>query len=209
MGNENENVEVIRIPEQFSYSFADIFNIEDEQNRVILLNCEIDDNVVDDAVYHILRYNRVDKGIPPEERRPILIYINSPGGDYIDGYSLADVICASKTPVYTINIGLAGSMAFTIFISGHKRYAMQNSCFLLHDGNIDLYDSSGKVFDRAEFLDRCRTEDKKFITDHTAISKELYDEKYRVEWWMFASEAKGYGVVDYIIGTDCDIDEIL
>lgn len=77
---ENKAVEVIQIPEQFSYNFADLYNIEDEQNRVMLLNCEIDDNVVENAVYHILRYNRADKGIPLEERRPIRIYINSRGG---------------------------------------------------------------------------------------------------------------------------------
>jgi hypothetical protein len=30
-----------------------------------------------------------------------------------------------------------------------------------------------------------------------------------VEWYMFADEAKELGVTNFIIGEDCDIDEVI
>lgn len=68
------------ISKVYNYNYADKFDIEDNEQRRIYLNCEIDENIVDSAVYHILRYNRLDKDIPIEDRIPIKIYINSPGG---------------------------------------------------------------------------------------------------------------------------------
>ena len=41
------------------------------------------------------------------------------------------------------------------------------------------------------------------------MTPEEYDSKFRVEWYMFADEAKEKGFTDYIIGVDCDIDEIV
>ena len=69
-----------QIQETFNYNYEDKFEIEDNEGRRIYINCEVDESIIDTAVYNILRYNRIDKGIPVEERKPITIYINSPGG---------------------------------------------------------------------------------------------------------------------------------
>lgn len=106
------------IEEVFNYCYTDKFEMEDVDNRRLFINSEIDENIIDGAVYHILRYNRLDKDIPVNERKPIIIYINSPGGNVTDGYSLIDVMLTSKTPVYTVNLGIAYSMGFLIYIAG-------------------------------------------------------------------------------------------
>ena len=41
------------------------------------------------------------------------------------------------------------------------------------------------------------------------MSSEQYDEIYDVEYWMDAHKAKELGVVDYIIGEDCELEDIL
>ena len=41
------------------------------------------------------------------------------------------------------------------------------------------------------------------------MTEEFYDKIYEQEYWMYASEAKELGCIDYIIGKDCDLDEIL
>ena len=48
-----------------------------------------------------------------------------------------------------------------------------------------------------------------YVLLHTRISEEEYDKNLRVEWYMFAEEAKDRGVIDKIIGEDCDLDEIV
>lgn len=197
------------IKETYNYCYGDKFDIEDLEDRKIFINCGIDEDVIDSAVYHILRYNKLDKGIPKSERKPIKLYINSPGGSVVDGYGLIDAILTSETPVYTINQALCASMGFLIFIAGHKRYSMQHSEFLMHDGSTFGWDSTAKMKDRMDFETKeLEQMTKNYIISHTKIDEKLYDEKYRVEWYFLPKLAKEIGVVDYIVGQDCSIDEI-
>lgn len=200
----------MEIKEIYNYAYTDKFEIEDIDERRLYINSEIDGEVIDQIVYHILRFNRIDKGLLVQERKPIILYINSPGGAVCDGYGLIDCIQSSLTPVYTVNQALAASMGFLIFIAGHKRYSMMRSEFLMHDGSTAGWDSTAKMKDRMDFeTNQLEKMTKNYIIGRTNISNELYDEKYRVEWYMLPDEAKKYGIVDYIVGKDCTIDEII
>lgn len=86
------------------------YETDDLENRRLFINDVIDSAVIDTIVYHILRYNREDKDIPVESRKPILLYVNTNGGSVPDGYALIDAVMTSKTPVYTINQGYCYSM---------------------------------------------------------------------------------------------------
>lgn len=191
-------------------TYLEKYEVEDLEERRLFINSEIDENIIDSVVYHILRYNRLDKGLKPEERKPIYLFINSPGGSVCDGYGLIDVIQSSITPVYTINQALCASMGFLIFLAGHKRYSMKRSEFLMHDGSTAGWDSTAKMKDRMDFeTKQLEQMTKEYIMSRTNIDNDLYDAKYRVEWYMLPNEAKQHGILDYIVGVDCTIDEIL
>jgi len=200
----------MEIKEIYNYSWSDRFELEDLDERRLYINCSIDDSIIEAIVYHILRYNRLDKGIASEYRKPIIIYINSPGGSVCDGYGLIDAIQSSLTPVYTVNQALCASMGFLIFLAGHKRYSMKRSEFLMHDGSTAGWDSTAKMKDRMDFeTNQLEQMTKEYIMSRTNISDALYNEKYRVEWYMLPTEAKQNGILDYIVGEDCTIDEII
>lgn len=205
------NVSVMLPAKKFyNYCYGDQFLEEDVTDRRLYLNSEVDSNAVDTIVYHIMRYNRMDKGIPQNEREPIILYINSPGGNVVDGYGVVDAILTSITPVYTVNLALCASMAFLIFIAGHKIYSFSHSEFLMHDGSTFGYDSTAKMKDRMEFETIQLGEmTKEYIMSRTNIGEDLYTEKYRCEWYFLPDEAKKIGVVDYIIGKDCSIEDIV
>ena len=191
--------------------YEDQFSQEDLEERRLYLNGAIGefdgDNVASDIVYHIFRYNKMDNDIPVEERKPIYLYINSPGGSVVDGFSIVDAILLSKTPVYTVNLALSASMAFYIFAAGHKRIALPHSEFLLHEGQVGSFNNTLKVKDQIDFeTNQVSTMIKKFVLEHTEISEADYDKNERTEWYMLACEAKELGVVDLIAGEDCDID---
>lgn len=188
----------------------DTFDIEDLEGRRLYINFGIDESVIESIVYQIMRFNREDKGKPVEERTPIKLYINSPGGDVCAGYGLIDAILTSKTPVYTINQAMCASMGFLIFIAGDKRYTMPHSEFLMHDGSTAGWDSTAKMKDRMDFeLGELEQMTREYILSRTQITEDMYKEKYRVEWYFLPKLAKEIGVADYIIGEDCDIDEII
>lgn len=192
------------------YDYDDVFSIEDVEGRRLYINYEIEDEIFTNMVYHILRYNRLDKDKPIEERKPIILYINSPGGSVTAGFGLIDVMLQSETPIYTVNQGTCYSMAFLIFLAGHRRFAMQNSTFLCHDGSSIICDSMSKVKDRIEFETGQMTEHiKKYIMSQTNIDEKLYDDKHRIEWYMYPEEAKDNGIVTHIVGKDCKLSEIL
>lgn len=210
MGEENiRDQEEVSLTYNFSYS--DKFDIEDiEENRHLYLNSDVDEQVINQLVYHILRYNRIDKNLPKDERKPIILYINTKGGSITCGYSLVDAITNSKTPVYTVNLGECSSMGFIIAISGYKRYTFPHCEYLMHEGYAGAFDNMSKARDRINFeAGEMEEMTREFILAHTTIGEDLYKEKYHCEWYFLPKKAKEIGVVDYIIGEDCDIDEII
>lgn len=200
----------MEIKKTMNLSYPDVYEMEDLEERRLYINDIIDSEVVDTIVYHIMRYNREDKRLDIQERKPIILYINSNGGSVPDGYAVIDVIVNSITPVYTVNQGYCYSMGFLIFLAGHKRFCMPSATFLMHDGSTMAWDSTAKMKDRMDFETKQVEEYmKKYIMSRTSIDEKLYDEKYRVEWYFYPTEAKKNGVLDYIVGEDCTINEII
>ena len=205
-----DEVTRMEMREVYNYCYENRFDLEDLDGRRLYINSAIDEDIISTIVYQILRYNREDKGVPVEERTPIILYLNSPGGSVVDGYGLVDAIRSSITPIYTVNQAFAASMGFLIFIAGHKRYSMERSEFLMHDGSTFGWDSTAKMKDRMDFETKeLEAMTKEYIMSRTKIDSDLYDEKYRVEWYMLPETAKKYGIVDYIVGKDCTIEEII
>lgn len=187
----------------------DVFFLKDLKQRKLTVNFEIEQFGISDIVRHIFQFNKEDAGISPEERKPIILYVVSNGGEVDSGFELIDAIIASKTPVYTVNLGYQYSMGFLIGLAGHKRYAMPNAKFLMHDGSQFIYNSGAKVQDQMEFQRKVEDRVKQYIISHSRLTSEEYDSKLRVEWYLFADEAKEKGFTDYIIGVDCDLDEVI
>ena len=159
-----------------------------------------DTMLVGDVIKHIIQYNRDDECIDPSDRKPIMLYINSPGGDVTEGFGLVSTIAASKTPVYTINIGQWCSMAFLIGITGHRRFSLPNMLFLMHDGSNVIFGTSNKVKDTAKFNERFEDEViKRHVLTHSRISEKEYDDHSRVEWYMLPEDALKYGFIDGIV----------
>ena len=187
----------------------ELFYLKDLKQRKLFLNMEIDQISVADIARHILQYNKEDAGIDPADRQPILLYVVSNGGEVDSGFELIDVIQSSKTPVYTINLGYQYSMGFLIGLAGHKRFATRNAKYLMHDGSNFVYNSGAKAQDQMEFNRKVEERVKQYILSRSNVTSEEYDSKLRVEWYLFADEAKEKGFVDCIIGVDCDIDAVI
>lgn len=190
-------------------TLQDVFYVKDLKQRRLTLNDEITQETVDEVVHHIMQYNRDDINLRAEDRKPIILYLCSNGGEVDSGFELIDVIKNSITPVYTVNLGYQYSMGFLIGIAGHKRFATKNAKYLIHDGSSFVYGSSTKVEDQVEFNKQVNYRVKEYILSNSKMREEEYDQNLRKEWYMFASEAKEKGLTDYIVGEDCTLNDIL
>ena len=174
-------------------------------NREIFWNCDVDTDLVDFS-WQILEWNREDRDISIEDRKPIIIYINSDCGCLNSTMNFIDMIKLSKTPVITIAMGKAYSAGGLLLMAGHKRYIFKDTTFLLHDGSTGAFGSVSKVVDSLEFTQKTEKRMKEFILANTKINEDLYDKNYRRDWFMFSDEIIKYGVADKII---IDLSEIL
>ena len=176
--------------------------------RVLIINKDIDNSVIESYAIRILRWNDEDKNILPEKRQPITLLIHSCGGDLFSTLFLIDIIKQSKTPICTVGMGLVASAAYYIYINGHKRLAFENTVFIQHDGTISIADSNSKVKDFMAFNDLMEERIKESILTQTKITADFYDKTFDKEYYFFADKGKELGVVDKIIGQDIELVDI-
>ena len=193
----------------FNYGLEEMFVMSDIEDRKLFINGEITPETRANISYHIMRYNALDIDVPVTERTPIIIYISSTGGSMWDGMGICDCIKNSKTPVIGVCTSYALSMGFYIYISCHKRYASENAFFLNHEGRDGDYGSPSKVDDYWRFGQKYKERLMQFVVSRTKLSIKGLKKTERIENYYFADEAKTLGIVDSIIGKDCDIDEVV
>ena len=199
---------------EYNFDLEEIIALKNlQQRKLFLSDCNeaggFDSFDVDRICANILQYNRDDaeSDLAPEDRTPILLYIDSFGGSLVSGFKLIDIIKLSKTPIYTINTGTWYSAALLIGIAGHKRFATVSSTFLLHDGVNGYMDSQSKLEDYADFFKKFNNVVvKEYVIGNSAITDEEYEENRRKEWYFLANEAKEKELIDIIIGVDEDYD---
>lgn len=178
-------------------------------DRKIVINQDICDDIIEDVSLMILRYNKEDINIPVDKRKKIYIYVNSDGGDVIMGNNALDLIKTSKTPVVTVGFAKCASMASYILAAGHERYCFPSTIVLLHDGQTGYVSSGNKGKDIQEFYNKIDKRQTQFMVDNTKMTLEFLEQIKDREYYVFADEAKELGLVDKIIGVDCSIEEIL
>ena len=176
----------------------------DLENRIYWLNDEIN-NYTFDLVQYIVRWNREDKNIPVEERKPIRIIVDCPGGHLSVSETLSNIIKMSKTPVYGIALGYVASGATVIYLSCHKKFALPNSVFVLHKGSC-----SGVSGTYDEIVAFARDYEKQmemlidFYIDNTKYTEAEIEENIQTDWYIRTEEALEKGIVDELI-TNIDI----
>lgn len=181
------------------------------QNRILIFNEDVNDSLIENYIMYILKWNREDKNISDvSKRKKITIILNSYGGDCMIGFGgMVNCLENTKTPVRVVGVGTVASMAFYIYICCKERYSFKDTVFLLHDGEKAAYNSGSKFKNVAAFFENMDRRTKEHVLKYTNISEDFYDENYEKEVYLYADEAKELGCVDYIIGEDCTLDDIL
>lgn len=175
------------------------------EDRIVYLDEDVDYNCVEIARM-IQTWNLEDKDVTVEDRKPIKLFIYTDGGDMNAAYHLISVIEQSKTPVWTINAGLACSAGLLILLSGQKRFCYKRSIALIHSGSGMV----GGTFEQTEAnMKMYKTmvgimQD--FILERTTIDPNVFKRRKSTEWYLFDAEQVENGIVDKIITS---MDEIL
>ena len=177
----------------------------DLDDRIIWIDYGVDESILEVSKI-IMYFNKLDKDIPVEERKPIKILLYSYGGDGQACFSLLDVIALSKTPVFTYNMGVAMSAGLLILLAGHKRFCLKNSTALAHSGSGGasgtFEQTEAQMKDYKRFVDTMRN----YIIERTNIDAKTLNKYKSKEWYLYAEDQVKFGIVNEIID---DIDKIL
>lgn len=177
----------------------------DEQDRIFWVDDAINENLLS-LVKMIMKCNKEDMGIPVEDRTPIKVFIDSPGGDIQSLWTTIQAIRISKTPVYTINYCAAYSAAADLMASGHKRFALPGTNFMVHNGSCNYGGQVDQVESMKKYFDKLSKKITDNFLERTHVDAKVYKKKAVTDWFFDETEALNLGVIDKIID---DFDEII
>lgn len=173
-------------------------------DRRIWIDFTVDDRVMEYGRW-IIHWNREDIGKDPAERKPIWVYLFNYGGSADLMWMLLDIIAASETPVYTVNMGKCCSAASLVFMTGHKRFMLPYASVLIHEGSSEITGDAVKVLDQAESYKTMVKKMKTYILEHTNIPAAMLNKKKNNDWELDSETCLKYGVCDVVAEKLSDI----
>ena len=173
---------------------TDIYSLLLEE-RIIILNGEIDDNVSMNIVAQLLYLYQKNS------TKEISLYINSPGGSISAGMAIYDTMNFIKCDVSTIGIGMCASMGAFLLSCGTKgkRYALKNTEIMIHQ---PLGGAKGQVSDIELVTKRLlniKNKINKILASNTNKDINQISLDCERDYYMEANEAKEYGLIDKVI----------
>lgn len=165
------------------------------KDRIIFLGTEINDQVANVVIAQLLFLQTED----PE--KDIHIYINSPGGLVSSGLAIYDTMQYVKPDIATYCIGQASSMACILLAAGSKgkRFALPHSRVMIHQPIGGFYGQATDVEIHAREILRMKEILNGILSKHTGQPIEKIAKDTERDFFMSATEAKEYGIVDEVI----------
>ncbi|KAM3456757.1 hypothetical protein NHJ6243_008036 [Beauveria neobassiana] len=172
------------------------------QERIVCLNGEVNDYMSASIVAQLLW---LESDTPD---KPITMYINSPGGSVTSGMAIYDTMTYIKSPVSTVCVGGAASMAAVLLAGGEagKRYALPHSSIMIHQPLGGTRGQASDIMIYANQIQKIREQSNKIMRYH--LNKAKGDNKYTLEEvnemmerdkYLSAEEALELGVIDEIL----------
>ena len=127
---------------------------------------------------------------------PLLVEINSPGGNVWDGLSIYNQLRGRKAPVTTRVVGIAASIASIIALAGDRVEMAEASLMMIHDPSGMASGTSDDMRKMAEALDQHAEVLVGVYHKKTGRSAESIRAAMKAETWFTTAEALAFGLVD-------------
>ena len=165
------------------------------EDRIVFITGEITAETADIVVAQLIYL----EGKNPD--KDIAIYINSPGGSVSAGMAIYDTMNYIKCDVSTICVGLAASMGAFLLASGTKgkRFALPNSEIMIHQPLGGAQGQASDIQITANHIQKIKQKMNKILSEKTGQPLERVEKDTDRDFYMEASEACEYGIVDEVI----------
>lgn len=164
-------------------------------DRIIFLGVPIDDDVANIIMAQLLFLESTDP------TKDIQIYFNTPGGSVYAGLGIYDTMQYIQCDVATICTGMAASMGAVLMTAGTKgkRSALQHSRIMIHQPMGGAQGQASDIEITAREIMKLKKELYQIIADHSGNSIKKVEKDSDRDYWMTATEAKEYGMIDTVL----------
>jgi ATP-dependent Clp protease protease subunit len=133
--------------------------------------------------------------------KDINLYINSPGGAVTAGMAIYDTIQFIRPAVSTICIGQAASMGAFLLASGArgKRFCLPNSRVMIHQPSAGYSGQASDIAIHAKEILAIKARMNQIMAQHTGRPLEQIERDVDRDYFLNATEARDYGLVDAVL----------
>ncbi len=165
-------------------------------DRIIFLGTAIDDYVANVVQAQLLFLQSVDS------KKDIMMYINSPGGSVYAGLGIYDTMQFVTPDVNTICTSLAASMGAVLLTAGQagKRSALPHARVMIHQPLGGAQGQASDIEITAREIQKLKKELYEILSKHSGKDYDTIWKDSDRDYWMIASEAKEYGLIDEVLG---------
>lgn len=171
------------------------------RRRIVLLTGEVDDAMAERACSELVLLASED------EKRDIVVYINSPGGSVSAGLAIYDTMKLIPNDVVTVAMGFAASMGQVLLCSGThgKRISLAHSRIMMHQPSAGIGGTAVDIAIQAESLEVLKHQANQILATETGRSIEQIAADSDRDRWFNPEQAKEYGIVDRVVTSLADI----
>jgi len=164
-------------------------------DRVVFIGQEIESAFANSIVQQLLVLQSMDA------KKPITVYINSPGGSIVDGMAIYDMIRRSSCPVHAVVAGMAASMG-AVILSGctkGERAILPHGEVLLHQPLGGARGQATDVEISANRIIKMKRTLLELLAANTGHPVAKLEEDCDRDYWLDAEDAVKYGICDKIL----------
>ncbi len=165
------------------------------RERIIFLNGEVNDSMSALVCAQLLFLESENP------KKPISLYINSPGGIVTSGFAMYDTMRFIHAPVHTLCLGTARSMGSFLLMAGApgKRAALPNANVLVHQPSGGFQGQASDIAIHAEAILETKQRITRLYAEHCGRTYEEAEGLLDRDRFMTAEEALEWGLIDRVL----------
>ena len=165
------------------------------QDRIVLLGGEVNDDSANLIVAQLLFLQAQDA------KKPVSMYINSPGGSVTAGLAIYDTMQFISCPVHTYCIGQAASMGAVLLTAGEKghRFALPNARIMIHQPWGGAEGKASDIEITCQEILRLKQKLNEILAAHSGQPMEQVVRDTDRDHFMGAEEACKWGLIDQVL----------
>ena len=167
------------------------------KERIVFVTNEVEDHMAKVIVAQLLFLEAEDP------KKPIYMYINSPGGVVTAGMSIYDTMQYIKPDIITLCMGQACSMGSLLLTGGAKgkRYSLPHSRIMIHQPSGGFRGQATDIEIHAKEILKIKSMLNNLYVKHTGQDIKIIENNMERDNFMDPEQALKFGLIDKIINS--------